>query len=101
MKTDHLLLFYLLASVATTSLSFKSLAFVNDVSGPRHRLLVEAIASPLDQIKLDFIGSLENAYDFNDANPASTLFLNELVEQVRVSQYNFNALNIFLTCCDQ
>ena len=84
MKADRLL-FYLLASVVTTLLSYKSLAFVYDVSGPRRRLLVEAIASPLNQVKLDFVGSLENAYDFNDANPASTLFLNELVEQVRIS----------------
>lgn len=81
MKVDHLFFFFL-ATVATT-LSHRSLAFVLGVSCPRRRLSIEAIASPLDQIKLDFIGSLENAYDFNDANPASTLFLNRLVGQVR------------------
>ena len=80
MKVDHLLFFFL--AIVATTLSHGSLAFVG-VSCPRRRLSIEAIASPLDQIKLDFIGSLENAYDFNDANPASTLFLNRLVGQVR------------------
>lgn len=32
------------------------------------------------QSKRDFLGSLENAYDFNYENPASTLFLDEIVD---------------------
>lgn len=68
-------------------------AFVAREGGPRQRPAVDtrtrqmsirgAIASPLDQIKLDFVGSLENAYDLNPTNSASTSFLSRLVDQVR------------------
>jgi hypothetical protein len=83
MKVAHLS-FSLLVSMTMTSISYNSLAFVH-VGCYRRRLSVDAIKSPLDQLKLDFLGSLENAYDFNDANPASTLFLSRLVEQVGTS----------------
>mmetsp|Transcript_35677 Transcript_35677/g.75162 ORF Transcript_35677/g.75162 Transcript_35677/m.75162 type:complete len:302 (-) Transcript_35677:128-1033(-) len=42
---------------------------------------IGAIASPIDQIKLDFVGSLENAYDLNPKNAASSSFLNLLIQQ--------------------
>lgn len=66
-----------------------SLAFVC-LSASRQRQRSTATAtveartspSPLDQIKLDFIGSLENAYDLNPTNSASNSFLSCLVEQV-------------------
>ncbi|KAL3759045.1 hypothetical protein ACHAWU_008654 [Discostella pseudostelligera] len=46
-------------------------------------------------MKLDFLGSLENAYDFNDANPASTLFLSRLVEQVSPEAISRNIIESF------
>lgn len=54
---------------------------VHPNNSSRRRLAIEAIASPLEQIKLDFLGSLTNAYDLNPTNAASASFLSSLVEQ--------------------
>lgn len=94
MKVDHLFAHLMMAILL---LLCNSLAFVYDVSCPR-RISVDAIASPLEQIKRDFVGSLENAYDFNDANPVSSLFLSRLVEQVGTRRLDFRNLNICLMC---
>jgi len=69
-----------------------SMSFVHDVSNnSRWRFAIgelhfgkrpnEPLASSIDQLKLDFVGSLDNAYDLNPQNPASTSFLGNLVEQ--------------------
>jgi len=61
-----------------------SMSFVHDVSNnSRRRCAIGELhlASSIDQLKLDFIGSLDNAYDLNPQNPASTSFLGNLVEQ--------------------
>ena len=58
-----------------------SSSFVH-VSNSRRMSTIGAIASPLDQIKLDFVGSLDSAYDLNPTNAASASFLSRLVEQV-------------------
>lgn len=50
----------------------------------RSRTQVEAIAkwgtlNPLSQTKLDFLGTLENPYEINKTNRASSTFLNGLI----------------------
>lgn len=69
-------------------------SFVHDV-GKSSRLtmiggeLRFAKKNPLEQIKLDFLGSLDNPYDLNPKNPATESFLARLVEQVSSGeQYN-------------
>ena len=64
-----------------TTVALRSPTFVR-MRGSRRKLSVGAVLSPLDQCKLDFLGSLENAYDLNQANTVSTSFLRHLVEQV-------------------
>ena len=53
-------------------------------SGRTRRRLLGAIAStPLEQLKLDFIGSLDPfSYDLNPTNKATTSFISRLVDQV-------------------
>ena len=74
-----LLIVVLVFSMTTAAL--RSSTFVH-MRGARRKLSVGAVLSPLDQCKLDFVGSLENAYDLNQANTVSTSFLRHLVEQV-------------------
>mmetsp|Transcript_35512 Transcript_35512/g.65116 ORF Transcript_35512/g.65116 Transcript_35512/m.65116 type:complete len:250 (+) Transcript_35512:79-828(+) len=71
------MIFILVMALATCP---NSSSFVH-VSNSRRMSMIEAIASPLDQIKLDFVGSLDSAYDLNPTNSASASFLSRLVEQ--------------------
>ena len=77
-----LLIAALVFSLTSAALISRSpLAFVS-MRCPQRKVSVGAVLSPLDQSKLDFVASLENAYDHNHENPVSTSFLRQLVDQV-------------------
>jgi hypothetical protein len=77
-----LLIAALVFSLTSAALSSRSPALFVPMRCPRRKVSVGAVLSPLDQGKLDFVGSLENAYDPNHENPVSTSFLRHLVDQV-------------------
>ena len=60
-----------------------SYSFVHmNKSGRRCHILGAIASTPLEQVKLDFVGSLLDGYDLNPTNEATTSFISRLVDQV-------------------